>query len=213
MSFSSELERAHGTVQLSATQCTSRGRTQDREMETGRWWSIEQRKRIIVEVYATADALERMWIFLLSFYLFLLKKNADVNHRCIVVMLAGVYTFFFSPSSGMRIFLSISFLQVNEHKINIGVPVCMHRMHICLHLLGTHFNSQFIYSWIKTRPNRTEQEKSQMRKKTKRRATTKIVSVTRNFAFTPWCLYVFSHKQKTCCSSIQKKAEYTYKYI
>lgn len=41
----------------------------------------------------------------------------------VVVMLAGVHLFF--HRYGMRIFVSISFSQVNEHKINIGVS-CVH---------------------------------------------------------------------------------------
>lgn len=56
----------------------------------------------------------------------------------------------------------------------------------------------------KATQKKTHEETTHTRHTREQTATATIGSVTRNFAFTPWCLYVFSHKQKTCCCYIQK---------
>lgn len=98
-------------------------RTRDRKIETGWRWSIEQRKRIMVEANATSNASRGMCIFFLSLYLSLspekecwCESSLVRKHSIVViaVILAGVHLLFFHRALECEFFCPSLFNKYNK---------------------------------------------------------------------------------------------------
>lgn len=161
----------HGTVKCSGYD------DDDAEAATGWWWSTEQRKRIMVKCMQRPMHRQECAVVMCEFFLTLLSLSVFIylswKRMLMWIIMFVPKTLYccccyahrcapFFHRYGMRIFVSISFSQVNEHKINIGVS-CVHAANAYLLIFTRAAFQQSIHLQLN---RNTTNEKQHTQKKT-----------------------------------------------